>query len=111
MSAGRRTNSICLVVAEELNNRLEQDPDVQRGLPQAEILKVVLDPRFHVLEASRFSATAIDPGKSGDTGQHLVAHHIALDQSAIFLVVRHRVWSRSYKTHASLQHVEKLGQL
>src|SRR5688572_594794 len=103
--------SIRLAVSPYLEGRAKENLDIQRRLPLTQVIEVVFDPRFHFLKPGRLATTTVNLGKSGDTRQHLVPDHVALDQLAVLLIVGDRVRSRSHQAHAPRQHVEKLGQL
>ena len=70
----------------------------------------MVDARLHLVEGAGFAAVAVDLGPAGDAGLDLVADHVALDQVAVHLVVRHGVGARADDAHAALQHVDELGQ-
>ena len=69
------------------------------------------------MRASIFSSDSVSPRRPFTCAQpvmpglHLVAQHVALDELAVQLVVRHRVRARADDAHASLQHVDELRQL
>ncbi len=64
-----------------------------------------------------FSTVSVSPRKPFTCAQpvmpglHLVPDHVAVDQLAVQLVVRHRVRPRPDHAHAPLQHVDELRQL
>ena len=78
-------------------------------MPQ--VVEVIPDPRLHLRQVLGLAAAAADLRQSGDARQDLVAHHVALDQLAVHLVVRHRVRARPHQAHAALQHIDQLRQL
>jgi hypothetical protein len=92
-------------------HRLEHDPQVQPQRPVAQIIQVVLDARFHLVQRGGFTTQAVDLGPAGNARLDLVAQHVALDHLAVLLVVRDRVRARADDAHPSLQHVDELRQL
>src|SRR5882762_4929035 len=71
----------------------------------------MLDAQLHLVERSGLPAQTVDLRQPGDARPDFVPDHVALDQAAVHLVVRHGVGARADDAHAALEHVEKLGQL
>ena len=76
-------------------------------------LNILRGPGFRNWDVSlfknfRFTAVAVDLGPSGDAGFDLMSHHVAVNQLAVLLVMRHRMRTRSDDTHPALQHINEL---
>ena len=84
---------------------------VQAQGPVAQVVEVVVDARLHLVQGAGLAAVAVDLCPAGDAGLDLVSDHVALDQVAVDLVVRHRMGARPHDAHAPLQHIDELGQL
>src|ERR1700730_13564250 len=76
-----------------------------------EVIEIVVDPRLHLFELRCLASATVDLREAGDAGQHFVPHHVALDELAVFLVVRHGVGPGAHETHAALKHIDELRQL
>ena len=57
------------------------------------------------------AATTVHLREPGDAGPHLVPQHVALDELAVFLVVRDRMRARTHQAHVAEHDVHQLGQL
>nr|GEU28033.1 hypothetical protein [Tanacetum cinerariifolium] len=87
------------------------DPHIEPQRPVAQVIEVVGDARFHLVERVGFATQAVHLGPAGDARLDLVTQHVTLDQLAILFVVRDRMRTRTDYAHASLQHVDELRQL
>src|ERR1044071_9510239 len=99
-------SSICVLVAEHENEGPDQDLDVEQPAPVPQVLDVVVDAPTHVVERLRLAAATVDLREPRDAGGDLVTHHVATNELAILLVVRHGVGPRADEAHAALQHVD-----
>src|SRR6185312_7633806 len=103
--------SVRLLGAQQPDCRQREDLDVEDRRPVPEVFEVILDARAHVLYAHGLAAEAVDLRKPGDSRRDFVAHHVALDELAVLLVVSDGVRTRTDEAHAPLQHVEELREL
>src|SRR6201999_3018530 len=90
-AAPRQMLSVRILPAEHHDHGLENDLQIEQQRPVAQVLQVVLDARLHLLHGIGLAAEAADLRQPGDARAHLVAHHVAADELAVELVVRHRV--------------------
>src|SRR5690606_6255826 len=103
--------SIRVLVDEALEDRHQDDPQVEPGRPVLHVVQVVLHAAGHLLDRIGFTAQAVHLGPAGDPGLDPVALHVAVHQGLVLLVVRDRVWPRADDGHRALQHVDELRQL
>src|SRR5579862_818722 len=103
--------SVGVAAAEHDQDRLQEDLYIEPWRPVTQVLQVVTDALAHLLDAVGLAAQAVHLRKAGHAGTYLVPDHVAGNELAILLVVRHRVRSGADNAHPSLQHVEKLWQL
>src|SRR5213075_809098 len=110
-AARQMKRSIGILLAQHHDHRLEDYLQVQQQRPAAQVREVVLDTRLHLVDGVGLAAKAVDLREAGDARSHRVADHVAADQLAIELVMRHGMRPRADHAHASLQHVDELRQL
>src|SRR5439155_10630234 len=110
-AARQMKRSIGILLAQHHDDGLQHDLQVEEQRPAAQVREVVLDARLHLLDRVGLAAEAVHLGEAGDSRPHLVADHVAADQLAVELVVRHRMRPRPDDAHAALQHVDELRQL
>src|SRR5690606_38189419 len=96
---------------ETAHDRLQQDLEVQHQRPVAKVVEVVIDAAPHLGEVGGLPPAAVDLRESRDAGRGFVAHHVAVDEPSILLVVRDGVGPRADEAHPTLQHVDELRQL
>src|SRR4051794_25258200 len=75
----------------------EHDVEVEPQRPVAQVIEVAVDARLHLLDRARLAAQAVHLRAAGEPGAHLVALHVALDQLAVELLVRHRMRARAHQ--------------
>src|SRR3569833_3054631 len=103
----RSSRSVSLLVAQQTDGREEQDLEVEQRRPVPQVLEIVIDARLHILHPGGLTPAAVDLRQSGDSGRHLVPDHVALDELAIFLVVRDRMRPRTHETHVTMEDVDE----
>src|SRR3954469_2702684 len=96
---------IGILALERDHHRAQDDVEVKAQRPVAQVVEIVVDARLHLVERLGLAAQAVHLRPAGDAGLHLVTLHVALDELAVGLVVRHCVRARTDDAHASLQHV------
>src|SRR3569833_814882 len=84
--------------------------DIEPGSPMTQILEVEPDALTHFLDRFRLAAQAVHLRQAGDTWTYLVPDHVAADELAVLLVMRHGMRPGTYDTHVSLQHIQQLRQ-
>src|SRR6185295_3199975 len=108
---GQSLLSIGILFPQHHGHGLEDDLQVERERPAAQVGEVALDAPLHLLDRVGLAAKAAHLREAGDAGPHLVADHVAADQLAIELVMGDGVRPRADHAHAPLQHVDELRQL
>lgn len=103
--------SIRVLVDEALEDGQEDDLQIQPQRPVLQIFQIVLDAHFHLFQRFGLAPPTADLRPAGNAGLDLVAQHVAADQLAVLLVVRHRMRPRPDHRHRALQHIEELRQL
>src|SRR5260370_27383883 len=76
-----------------------------------EVIEVVIHPCLHLFQLRRLTSATVDLREAGDAGQYFVSHHVALDEFAIFLVMRHGVGTGAHQAHTALKDIDELRQL
>src|SRR5438552_7606050 len=105
------TKSIRILALEDHPYRLRDDVQIQAQRPIAQVVEVVINARLHLRERLGLPAVAVHLGPAGDSRLDLVPLHVAPDQLAVHLVVRHGVRPGSDDAHAALQDIDELRQL
>src|SRR5262245_46108645 len=103
--------SISVTVAQDNPGGSEKNPEIERNRPMFEVIQVVLDALFHLVQRGCLAAKAVDLGPTGNTRPDLMADHVAVDQPAVLLVVRHRVRPWAHDAHRARDDVEQLRKL
>jgi len=87
------------------------DTDVQPETPVLDVPDVSLDALFHLPKFLGLSTIASHLCPSRDAWFGEMAHHVLVDDGAIYLSVMQHVGSWTYDAHVSLQHVDELWEL
>src|SRR5690606_41749259 len=82
---------------------------IQRAWAKA--VEVQIEAATHPGDIGGLASAAVDLGEPRDARRGFVAHHVAVDEPAILLVVRDGMGPRADPAHPALQHVDELGQL
>src|ERR1041385_8126464 len=88
----------------------ENDLEIPHERPISNVLEVVFDTLFHLVDRVRFAAPAVHLGPTRDSGLDLVPEHVTVDFRPVDLVVSDCMWARSDDAHVSRQHLKELGQ-
>src|SRR5947207_2635982 len=100
-----------ILFSEQDKDRLDHYLQIELQRPISQVMEIMLDAGLHLVERIGLPAQTVDLSQPGDSRPDLVPDHVALDQAAVHLVVRHRVGARADDAHAALEHIEKLRQL
>src|SRR5438046_7755292 len=100
-----------ILLSEQDKDRLDHYLQIELQRPISQVMEIMLDASLHLVERIGLPAQTVDLRQPGDPRPDLVPDHVALDQPAVHLVVRHRVGARADDAHAPLEHIEKLRQL
>src|SRR5947207_13930742 len=100
-----------ILFSEQDKDRLDHYLQIELQRPISQVMEIMLDASLHLVERVGLPAQTVDLRQPGDARSDFMPNHVALDQPAVHLVVRHRVGTRADDAHAALQHVEKLRQL
>src|SRR5882672_3716695 len=103
--------SMRIVAPQDDPHGLRDDPEVEAERPVSQIVEIEIDAAPHLVERIGVAAEAVHLREARDAGPHLVPLHVALDQPAVHLVMRHRVRPRADDAHAALEDVHELRQL
>ena len=98
-------------VHETFEDGQKNNLDIEPEAPLADVLQIELDAFFHFFQRVGFAAPAVDLRPAGDARLHLMAQHVAFNQRAVLLVMRHRVRTRANNRHPAGKDVDKLRQL
>src|SRR6185503_13290269 len=105
-----RGESVGVLAFENHPERAHDDVKVEAQRPVAQIVEVEIDARLHLVQRFGFAAVPVYLRPARDSGLHLVAQHVSLDELAIELVMRDGVRSWTDDAHATLEYVEELRQ-
>ena len=112
MARGGLRMSVCvLVVYEHLDGRAQYDAYVEPNAPVLDIPDVALHAPFHLPQLTRLAPESRHLGPPGDARLHKVAHHVLVDERAVYLGMVEHVRARAHNAHVAAQHVEELRQL
>src|SRR5579872_2841652 len=98
-------------VVQDHPDGLQQDLDVEPRRPMAQILQIIAHPLRHLLQGLGLAAQSIDLGETRDSGPHLVADHVSIDELTVELIMSDGMRPRPDQAHLPLQHVQELRQL
>src|SRR5882672_1343980 len=99
-----------ILLLEQDKDRLHHYLQIELQGPISQVIEIMFDARLHLVERVGFPAQTVDLRQTRDPRLDFVTDHVALDEAAVHLVVRHRVGAWADHAHAALQHVEKLRQ-
>src|SRR5438477_13209625 len=91
-----------ILFSEQDKDRLDHYLQIELQRPISQVMEIMLDASLHLVERIGLPAQTVDLRQPGDARSDFMPNHVALDQPAVHLVVRHRVGSRGEAAHAGL---------
>src|SRR4029079_4751833 len=106
-----QSDSVGIAAPEELEDRVNEDAQVEPEAPILDVPKVAIDPLLHQLETGGFSAETIDLSPAGQAGLHVLPECVIGDELGVPVIVGYGMRSRTNDRHIAAQHVHELRQL
>src|ERR1700757_4162729 len=97
------------MTADQLDGCPEQYRNVKRKTPVVDVPKVIFDTLFDRGRGGSRSSAAVYLRPSGQSWFDATPECVVSHDLVEFVIVGHRVRTRSHQRHAAVQHVEQLG--
>src|ERR1044072_7956629 len=97
--------SIGIGPTDDHGNGGQEDPDIQQQRPMVDVVEIELEAPAHLVDGFALAPAAVNLRPARDAGLHAMSAEVAIDESGIFLIVCHGMWSRTDQRHVAGEQV------